>query len=1018
MVRRCLLLLAAVVAFIAPAHANFHLMKVVEVFAGSPAAPNAQYVVIQMYVSDQGALGGHKLFVYDAAGALAGTFTFGTNVTNPQANQTKVFIATTQAQALFNLTPDLVMSPAVLAAGGKVCFEAIDCVAWGNYSGTSTGVGTPAVAIDAARVLKRRLDISGGATTLDGADDTDNSANDFLLAMPAPRNSNDINGTTPASTCGNGVVEGLEQCDDHNTSNGDSCSSTCEVTVPATMISVADAAIAEGNSGTKLLTFTVSLSQASAAAVTYTIATSNGTATAGSDYVARTLVGETIPAGMTSRTFDVTLNGDTAVEPGESFTVTLSAVVGAAIADPQATGLIQNDDAVSLSIAVASITEGNSGTKLLTFTVSLSQASEASVVYDIATANGTASAGSDYVARSLISEEIPAGMTSKTFDVTIIGDTLVEPVETVLVNLTMRVGGVIGDGQATGLIQNDDTATLSIGDAAISEGNSGSVDLVFTLTLDKASASPVTYNLQTSDGTATGSSGDYFPLGQGGQSIPAGATSKTVAIQVFGDAGIEPNETFNVTLSAVGGAVLGDGQAVGVIVNDDGPVLSIADVALGEGNAGTTVANFTVKLSQAAGSNVGFTIATSNAGAVAPTDFVAKTLTAQSIPAGQTTYAFAVTVNGDTTVEPNEKLVVGLSAVTGPATVADGTALGTILNDDGPTLSISDGAVVEGNAGTQSMNFTVTMSQFVGFPVSYTVSTANGSAVAGSDFVGKSIVDTIPAGATSKVFSVVTNGDLAVEPNEVLFVNLTNTQGASAWDGQGFGTVVNDDGPVLTIADLALVEGNSGTRSLPFVVKLSQPAPAPVTYSITTVDGTATVANADYVGRSLVGETIPTGGLSRAFTVTSNGDTAVEANETMLARITAATGASIFDGTGIATLTNDDGPTLVVSDVAVTEGNSGTTTATFTVSLTQPAAVPVTYNIATSNGTAVAGSDYVAKGAVGESIPAGQLSRPFTVTVNGDTAVEAGETFNVVLAQANGATIRDGQGVGTIGNDD
>ena len=909
MLRRCLLLLVAVVAFMAPARANFHLMKVVEVFAGAPAAPDAQYVVIQMYVADQGALGGHKLFVYDATGAQVGVFTFGNTVTNPQPSQTKVFIATTQAQALFNLTPDLVMSADILAAGGKACFETIDCVAWGNYSGSSAGVGPAFGApnpIPAARAIKRRLDIGGSPTTLDATDDTDNSASDFILAMPAPRNSADINGTPPASTCGNGAVEGLEQCDDHNTANGDSCSSTCEVTVPTTNISIAGASVTEGNAGTKLLTFTVSLSQASASPVSYTIATADGTATAGSDYVSRTLVGETIPAGMTSKTFDVTISGDT----------------------------------------------------------------------------------------------------------------LVEPLETVLVNLSAVNGAAVADGQATGLIQNDDTATLSIADAAISEGNAGSTSLVFTLTLDKPSASPVTYNLQTSDGTATGASGDYFPLGQGGQSFAPGTTSKTVAIEVFGDTAVEANETFNVTLSAVGGAVLGDGAAVGFIVNDDGPTLSIADVTVGEGNTGTKVANFTVKLSQAAGTAVGFTIATSNAGAIAGTDYVAKTLTAQSIPAGQTTYAFAVTTNGDTTVEQNESFVVKLSAVTGPATVADGTALGTLLNDDGPTLSINDVTRVEGNAGTFSLNFNVTMSMFVGFPVTYTLSTANGSAVAGSDFVGRTLQDTMPAGSTSKVFSVITNGDLAVEPNEVFYVNITNTSGASAWDGQGQGGLVNDDGPVLTIADIGLLEGNTGTRALNFVVKLSQPAPAPVTYSINTVDSTATVANGDYVARSLVGETIPTGGLSRAFTVTSNGDTVAEQNENLQVKLTAATGASIFDGVALGTLTNDDGPTLVVSDVVVAEGNSGTTTATFTVSLTQAAAVPVTYNISTSNGTAVAGSDYIAKGAVGETIPAGQLSRPFTVTISGDTAVEPAETFTVTLAQASGATIRDAQGVGTISNDD
>ena len=94
-------------------------------------------------------------------------------------------------------------------------------------------------------------------------------------------------------------------------------------------LSIADASITEGNSGTKLLTFTVSLSAASADPVTFDIATADGTATAGSDYVAASATGETIPAGQTSKTFSVTLNGDAVVEGDETFVVDVSNVSGA-----------------------------------------------------------------------------------------------------------------------------------------------------------------------------------------------------------------------------------------------------------------------------------------------------------------------------------------------------------------------------------------------------------------------------------------------------------------------------------------------------------------------------------------------------------------------------------------------------------------------------------------------------------------------------------------------------------------
>jgi hypothetical protein len=126
----------------------------------------------------------------------------------------------------------------------------------------------------------------------------------------------------------------------------------------------------------------------------------------------------------------------------------------------------------------------------------------------------------------------------------------------------------------------------------------------------------------------------------------------------------------------------------------------------------------------------------------------------------------------------------------------------------------------------------------------------------------------------------------------------------------------------------------------------------------------------------------------------------------------------VFDGQAIGTVLNDDGPTLSVNDVAVTEGNAGTKQLTFTVSLSQVAAVPVTYTIATANGNAVAGSDYVARTLAGETIAVGQVSRPFAVTINGDTAAEASELMYVNVTAVTGVSVFDAQGKGTLTNDD
>ncbi|HTR02386.1 MAG TPA: S-layer homology domain-containing protein [Thermoanaerobaculia bacterium] len=223
----------ALLASASPALASFHLMKLKEVFPGTVAAPDAQYVMLQSYAAGQNFVGSHKIHVYDAAGTeVAGSpFTFpGTLANGP--DQMEVLIATPEAASLFNVDADLPMTAVLPRTGGKVCYDTIDCIAWGSYHGAAAGVGTPfnaPVGLVPGQAMQRRLDICMGATTLEACDDTDNSANDFVFATPAPRNDAADLGTLPASTCGNNVIEGLESCDDGNTADGDGCSALCRL---------------------------------------------------------------------------------------------------------------------------------------------------------------------------------------------------------------------------------------------------------------------------------------------------------------------------------------------------------------------------------------------------------------------------------------------------------------------------------------------------------------------------------------------------------------------------------------------------------------------------------------------------------------------------------------------------------------------------------------------------------------------------------------------------------------------
>jgi len=186
--------LLLVVLAAAPAAATFHFMCVVEVYGGDDLAPDAQYVVLQMYSAGQTLVAGHSVAFYDEDGLLLDSATFAENVGNG-ADQAKILIATPSAEALFGITADLRMPAALATSGGKVCFVGVDCVAWGGYNPADAAVGTPfqgATGLEEGDAAIRRLDVCQTAgcndAELDAADDTNDSANDFFAGAPAPRN--------------------------------------------------------------------------------------------------------------------------------------------------------------------------------------------------------------------------------------------------------------------------------------------------------------------------------------------------------------------------------------------------------------------------------------------------------------------------------------------------------------------------------------------------------------------------------------------------------------------------------------------------------------------------------------------------------------------------------------------------------------------------------------------------------------------------------------------------------------
>lgn len=483
---------------------------------------------------------------------------------------------------------------------------------------------------------------------------------------------------------------------------------------PSVSIAVAPASVSEDGATNLVYTVTRSLNLSSPTVVNLT---TGGTAASGVDYTGA-MATVTIPSGATTATVTVNPTADATVEANETVILTVANGSGYSVGAPaSATGTILNDDVPSASIAVApaSVNE-DSGTPLV-YTITLDQPSPATLSIAF-TVGGTGASGTDYAAvTSPIS--IGAGATTGTVTVTPTADSNVEANETVVLNLVAGAGYTVGTpAAATGTILDDDQPALSINDVSLNEGDSGTTAFTFTVSLN-APAGPggVSFDIATADGTATAGS-DYTAQNLSGQIIAAGSSSATFTVQVNGDTQNEPNKAFFVNVSNVTGATVTDAQGLGTIVNDDAqPSLSINDVSVTEGNAGTLTATLTVTLSAASGQTLSVNYATADLTATAATDYVSASGTLTFAP-GVTTQTIAVTVNGDTTPEADETFAVNLTAPTN-ATVADAQGIVTIVNDDqpvtvapatlpAPTIGVAYSQAVSASGGTAPYSYAIT----------------------------------------------------------------------------------------------------------------------------------------------------------------------------------------------------------------------------------------------------------------------------------------------------------------------
>jgi alpha-tubulin suppressor-like RCC1 family protein len=469
--------------------------------------------------------------------------------------------------------------------------------------------------------------------------------------------------------------------------------------------------------------------------------------------------------------------------------------------------------------------------------------------------------------------------------------------------------------------------------------------------------------------------------------------------------------------------------------------ITASDADLKEGNSGTTNITFKVAISAPvpAGQQVSVNVAMQDQTATAGSDYLSYGTTLTWNPGSLLTQTVPVTVTGDTTKEGTEAFFLKLSSPAN-AVLADASGTGTILDDDGKFhVSVGDTSVVEGDSGTVQANFPVTLSAHpeTGQTVSLQVATADGTATAGTDYAAVSTPLTWnPGDALIKLINVPVNGDITSEPNETFFLNLSSPvvdPATTISDLQGKATIVNDDGTAgtappafVTVSDLDVLEGNSGTKNPTFRVSISTPVPSGKTVSVNaaTQDGTGS-AGSDYTALATTTLTWNPGDpLAKTVPVPVTGDTRKEGTESFFLKLSSPVNAVLADTSGTGTILDDDGKFHVsVGDTAVAEGNSGTTPAKFAVTLSGHPSTgqAVSVHVATAGGTATAGGDYMAVATTLTWNPADPLTKVVSIPVAGETTVEPNETFFLNLSAplpVAAVAISDLQARATIVNDD
>ncbi len=783
--------------------------------------------------------------------------------------------------------------------------------------------------------------------------------------------------------------------------DGDKATLRFSIEIQGITVSIDSPSVTEGDSGSKNLTFTATLSTASAQQVTVDYADAGtGTATSGADYTAITDGTLTFTAGTTSQTFDVSVTGDTTDEVDETILVTLSNASGATISTATGTGTItDNDDPPTVSVAAASVTEGDSGSKNLTFTATLSAASGKQVTVTWAEGTGgTATSGTDYTAITGGTLTFAAGTTSQTFNVSVTGDVVDESNETVVVTLSSPANATISAtaGSATGTITDNDATptsiTLTVNDDSVDEGD-GDTTITVTATVDGTTRFGTAKTVSVSvAGSGTASAVDFAAVSDFNITIAAGTASKseTFTLSPTDDSVDETDET--ITVSGTSSGLTINSDTITLSDDDDTPsiTLSVSDSSVAEDDGATTITvTATVDGTTRFGVDKTVSVSVAGSGTAAAVDFAAVSNFNISIGAGETsgTETFTLTPTDDTVHEANETITV--SGTSGTLTVNSATI--TLTDDEAlPTVALALSPTSIGEAGGAS-TVTATLSAVSSAAVTLTVAAAAGTGAVAADFsLSTAKTLTIAAGATTSTGTVtVTAAD-----NDVDAANKSVTISATVTGGNGVAapsdvtlTLTDDDTAGVTFNPTTLTVTEQGASQSFTVVLDSEPTGG--------TNGTTWVGLTPSDTDELDLNSALTYPYNLSFT-TSNWDTAQtvavtalgdsdRTNDTKQIRYTVAgyTGGEVTNQLAVTvTVIDDDKPTvsLSLSSSSISE-NGGV--ATVTATLDEAATVATTVTVAAAAGADTDASDFTLSSANTLTIAAGNTTSTGTVTITG-----------------------------------